>query len=109
MSTTDTRIAELLGWRPGGDGRHFFHAPQAGGVATVEYANFTTDLNLTAREIERRGWAWSTGRMGKTCKAAVTRPSPLQPMPDVVKAATPAEALALAFLAALEAQKKEGE
>ena len=106
MTDTNTRIAELLGWVHGGEGRHFYHMPDDG----TGYANFTTDLNLTVKEIERKGWCYEVSTLCHREGCAVVWPSEQDAYEgDIHDHVGPnaAEALALAFLAALESEASD--
>lgn len=108
MTTTDTRIAELLGWKPLGHrtGETVWEVPHSPG--RFHYGNdFTTDLNLTVREIERKGWDWFVGR-NQTREVSVAEVEVGGVIYNRADEFPPAEALALAFLAALEAEKEGG-
>ena len=109
---TNIRIAELLGWTPIRVFPYGTREPGHGFVKRLGYwqtgdgeelaSNFTTDLNLTVREIERKKtYSYMIGRHG-TNRATAMCYSPSLPSPGSFVADTPAEALALAFLAALE-------
>lgn len=109
MTTTDTRIAELLGWEqvPGLVNHYKRSCPKR----KVRRGDFTTDLNLTDRERVRKGYGVSV--MTHVINGEMVYEVAVFKFEDdeflfTAEAKTLAGAYALAFLAALEAEK-EGE
>lgn len=101
---TNPRIAGLLGWeqRPS-------HATLCATTHDAPHGrariNFTTDLNLTVREIERRGWRPEIEYEGDGTYSGNVYTWPetwANSYRRMEKSA--AEALAIAFLAALEGE-----
>ena len=103
----NTRIAELLGWNRVYSfvrERSSFESAWAWereGEVVADYT-FTEDLDLTVREIERKGWRFLLAWDITDYDATIYENEAAEAMLAIERADTPAEALALAFLAALE-------